>query len=196
MMADAGWHVVRIAGREFKDGSRTFVDLGNGEAEGARNRISAALDLVRRTHPIGWVRVQRYLSRILLFDTGSPGYISFLRAVLFGKAELEKASLEQIALVLTHEATHARLHRLKITPARFTERRIEQACLKRELALARCLPQSDQWIAFVRAKETTEWWSEEDHIRRKTEALENEGAPRFLIRVTEALERWRVGREK
>jgi hypothetical protein len=81
----------------------------------ALERVTAALELIRRYHPAGFRRVQRGLKRILVCWTpGNWGeYQADLDLCMMNESRVcaPETSIAAIASTVVHEATHARLAR-------------------------------------------------------------------------------------
>ncbi len=102
----------------------------------------AALQRIRRDLT-GGIRVDRILQNSAQFSSRS-----FSCQLEFGSVNGEMPS-EELALTLVHEATHARLWRLGVGYEEALRARVEQICMRRELAVARKLPDGQEWASWV-----------------------------------------------
>ncbi|MBI2927412.1 MAG: hypothetical protein HYY24_17080 [Verrucomicrobia bacterium] len=100
--------------------------------------IVEALELLRRTDPQRFTRIERFIKRVFLAN-----YRSFLGCYRsFGQVcDLKKLPIPLVprplaiysyAATLVHESTHARLDRLRFPRTRANVKRIEKLCLKEE----------------------------------------------------------------
>jgi hypothetical protein len=106
--------------------------------------VSEALSLIRQHDPIRYKRIVRDLTRIWVMLL--PGNIGQFRESTW-TCELDqrfildgKTGPELIASAIVHEATHARLSRAGIEYEEESRTRIEQVCVRRQLAFAATLP--------------------------------------------------------
>jgi hypothetical protein len=114
------------------------------EREITLRRVEEALRLIKLYDPLSYSRIIRDLKRIWvnLVPHYNAWYLHPLQAcVLDGRYVLsETTTLEQIALTIIHEATHARLERCGIDYDEKLRQRIEAVCLRREFAFVAKLP--------------------------------------------------------
>jgi hypothetical protein len=111
------------------------------------DRVAEALSLIRRYDPVNYRRCVRDLARIWVMAL--PGIGQFRGATatceLDGRFVLdENTSSELIASVIVHEPTHARLSRTGIRYEEKARVRIEQICIRRQLAFAATLPNKSE----------------------------------------------------
>jgi hypothetical protein len=111
-------------------------------------RVEEAFGLIRQHSPLQYSRIIRDLQRIWIFliPDGLAAYRRSLKACVLDERFVADAAtnLQQIASAIVHEATHARLERYGIEYEEAARARIEAICSRRELAFARCLPDSVQ----------------------------------------------------
>jgi hypothetical protein len=111
-------------------------------------RVDAALSLIKTYDPLRYRRILCDVERIWVFLV--PGGLGQFRRSLkscdiderFVLAETTRP--EQIAAVIVHEATHARLFHCGIGYEAELRARVEAVCCRRELAFAARLPDGDQ----------------------------------------------------
>jgi hypothetical protein len=102
------------------------------------------LVLIRNHDPIRYRRLVQDLERIRI-GVLSGAHASFVPATLTCKLEErfvldKKTTPELIAGAIVHEATHGRLHRFGIGYGEDIRARVEEICLRREIAFATKLP--------------------------------------------------------
>ena len=117
------------------------------------DRVVHALSIIRQQDPIRYRRLLRDLRRIWVLVIPYRGQFqeSTWTCQLDQRVVLdEKTPLELIASVIVHEATHARLARVGIEYREEMRHRIEQVCIRRQMAFTKALPRAAE--AFDEAK--------------------------------------------
>lgn len=184
--------ILRVA-HQFDVGPvRLFVFLQNRDrAEELRTKIAAALKLIEAHSPKGYVRVRRFIPRILIF--GGHGYtavyVSELRLcdVCRHYALAETTTPPRLAMTLVHEATHGYLESRGLVYEEDRREQIEGVCIRTEIALARRLPESAELVAEAEALLTipSDYWKGEAFFQRDIEQLRKLGAPRWVVSFLE-----------
>jgi len=117
-----------------------WIGSAQSDPEPSLQRVEAALELIEHFAPLHYRRVKNSLSRIWvqLVPHGAGCYVHSLNACVLDERVVasETASLEWIASVIVHEATHARLEKLGIRYDEAVRHRIERICARRELDFA------------------------------------------------------------
>jgi hypothetical protein len=98
-----------------------------------------------------------------------------------------KASAEQLALTIVHEATHARLWARGFDYRHECRRRIEERCVKEEVDFALRLPDGVQLADEAKAKLGDPWWTEGREFERRVRQLQELDRPSWYIRLYRAL---------
>ena len=163
-----------------------IVDLRFGQSdESALDRVANAIRLVKVTDPKRARRIRRDIQRIVIMDLGEAGgsYISEIDACALDPHQVQERPIEATALIIVHEATHARIHKagIKYTPR--MRDRIEKLCVNEEIAFARRLSDGEQYIVNARRALEQPWWSvaaEHDREERQLRALR---WPEWTIKV-------------
>jgi hypothetical protein len=110
------------------------------------SRVERALLLVKQHSPLHYSRIIRDLERIwiVLLPGKAAEYNHSLKACVLDERFVADSatSVEWLASVIVHEATHAKLERYGIGYDEDQRARIEAICTRRELALAVRLPDS------------------------------------------------------
>lgn len=170
-----------------------------GESAQHRQRIGDALDLICKFDPIKYRHLNCHLRAIWAGRCYSSNahYLPSVRTCVLDIDYIDdpETRLADISCAIVHEATHARLMRAGIGYDSKNRVRVEQACVRRELAFARLLGDEE----LVR---TSEWQIEElvphysevgwatrdfEHRRKMLHALETRlGAPRWVVRLLRA----------
>jgi hypothetical protein len=117
-----------------------WIGSAQSDSEPALQRVEAALRLMDRCAPLHYRRVKNSLSRIwvTLVPHGAGCYLHSLNACLLDERVVasETTTIEWIASVIVHEATHARLEKRGIRYDEAVRHRIERICARRELDFA------------------------------------------------------------
>ena len=177
---------------------RQFDGIWIGSSRGVPEdltRVERAMLLVKQHSPLHYARIIRDLERIwvhVLVYGGQGEYHASLNACLLDERYVSEptTSIEQIALAIVHEATHARLERYGIEYKEALRVRIEAICIRRELSFAARLPDGGQLQQDVAQR--LDWCQANPEYfldtgfgeRRRVneiEALRHVGAPEWLI---------------
>ncbi|AZO45514.1 hypothetical protein EJ076_32700 [Mesorhizobium sp. M7D.F.Ca.US.005.01.1.1] len=129
------------------------ADKGDKSAD----KVAAALHLIQVMDPVRYRRVVRDLKQIWI--TTIPGAAGqFVRST--STCELderfvtgEHISIEEVAGAIVHEATHARLDQCGIGYEERLRTRVEEVCMRRELAFAAKLPEGAGIRRWVEARQ-------------------------------------------
>jgi tetratricopeptide (TPR) repeat protein len=179
--------------------SRRVDGLWIGAAEGsstsglALDRVVDALCLIKTHDPHRYSRLLRDLDRVWVrFLPGARGRYSIpLRACeLNPRFVLDAASsAELIAATIVHEATHARLWDCGFGYEEAVRARVENVCVRSELAFAAKLPSGQAVRARAEQKLAAprEFYSNvevrERHVGNAVQALRDLGLPGWLLRA-------------
>lgn len=161
------------------------------DAEPAIQRIEDALRLIESSAPLHYRRIKNNLARIWvqLVPHGAGCYLHSLNACLLDEriVNSETTTVEWIASVIVHEATHARLEKLGIRYHEAVRQRIERICARRELDFARHLSGVDalqQEILWRLDQENASYTNEkmwEKTEQGNAEILRHLGTPEWTI---------------
>jgi hypothetical protein len=190
---------LRLCKNRVVDG--LWIGNWDDEFELILRRVEEALGLIRRYDQLRYNRLicdlERIWVRLIPYGIGNFNKTT-------NTCELDKrfvlatsSSTEQIASVIVHEATHARLARTGIAYAEDLRARVEVLCLSQELAFAAKLPNGAELREVVqrdiKAYSAPEFWADEPfsarYIEGCIEALHYLGAPapravvQFALRV-------------
>lgn len=118
------------------------------EPEVVLQRVESALCLIKTYDRLRYDRLIRDLERVWVMALTHPmgSFNQALNACMLDPRFVmaEKSSLEMIASVIVHEATHARLMRCGIGYEEGIRTRVEAVCLRQELAFAKKLPNGEE----------------------------------------------------
>jgi hypothetical protein len=184
---------MRLARNRRIDG--LWVGVLDKDDERLLGRVEEALGLIRQYDPVRYRRLLRDLDRIWLAVL--PGARASLNQE-FRTCNLDwrfvgKASAEQIASSLVHEATHAHPLLKKFGYPEEIRYRIERICMRQELAFADRLPEGSAIRAEIERSLTLPpayWLSNslrDKHLAGARAAMRDLGAPGWLIKSVLAL---------
>lgn len=171
--------------------------------EGVFARVNAALSLLARYDPNRLAQLRRYARALFVIGRGGSywgSWVEKLKLCVVAEVLVDSDSTapEDVASVIVHEITHARLHHFGLDHSQRTAEdrmRIEHICCRRQIAFARRLPNGEGLIdrALAYIAEPAEYWSQRAAAKRALDELRNLGCPQWIIRFLSALARWRHG---
>ena len=185
--------MLRFSKNRHLDG--LWIGTWEMEAEPILRRIEEALLLIKRYDRIRYDRLLRDLQRVWVLLL--PSSIAIFEYGIY-TCEIdtryclaETTTPELLAATIVHEATHARLWRRGIRYEEAQRPRIEEICLRREIAFGAKLPNGeavrDQAERTLGLCATGEYWTSaafrERYIEGGVEILRYVGAPDWLARV-------------
>ena len=185
--------MLRLSKSRYLDG--LWIGTWEMEAEPILRRIEQALLLIKRYDRIRYDRLLRDLQRVWVLLL--PSSIAIFEYKIY-TCEIdtryclaETTTPELLAAAIVHEATHARLWRRGIRYEEAQRPRIEEICVRREIAFAAKLPNGetarDQAERTLALCATGEYWTSaafrERYIEDGVEILRYMGAPGWLALV-------------
>lgn len=177
----------------FRSAARTQVGsievadlIGNDNSEVMFDRLRAACALIETYDARRFLRLQKDVARIVFLESGPEFWHRGRICVLHDIGSLEEA---QVAAILVHEGTHARLYTRRIGYTSHNRKRIEHLCIREELSFLARLPGSQHLIQRTRQKLDEPWWTPEALRERHLDSLTAAGAPAILTRVYRKLSR-------
>jgi hypothetical protein len=185
--------MLRFSKSRYLDG--LWIGTWETEAEPILRRIEQALLLIKRHDRIRYDRLLRDLQRVWVLllpsSVASFEYRIYTCQIDTRYCLAETTTPELLAAAIVHEATHARLWRRGIRYEEVQRPRIEEICVRREIAFTAKLPngedardQAERTLAFCA---TGEYWTSaafrERYIEGGVEILRYMGAPGWLARV-------------
>jgi len=158
-------------------------------SDAALATLAAALDLIATHDSPRFARMQREMPRIWIGRNASADG-AYLHALNLCILQLDyvrdsQTTPSDLALVLVHEAMHARLRgQAAALPPRYRIR-VERLCKQAEIAFAKRLPASRALLVQARRDQAAahEIWSAERWRRRHTRLLRERGVPQWLVRL-------------
>ena len=189
---ERGWwrfKLLRLCPRVRAYGMTIYADADESFQPLYIARVVRALALIHDTDP-RWLRhVQRGLRRIVVTEFVGNHYNPPLRMCVLSWRVNHFRRVEETALSLVHEATHGRIHDSGIPYSEDLRERIERACLRREAAFARRLPDGEDLIPDIGRRLEMRWWTPEQRRKRDLRVLREMEVPELIIRWVDW--RWR-----
>lgn len=122
-------------------------------------KLERAISLIEKYDSRWLEHLKRKVKRIVIVPAGTPHFRPVVRSCNIPVHYLLDVSYEELAVVLVHEATHARLYMRGIRWNAENIERIERICVGREVAFALKLPDVGRELAeSARAGLRTRWW--------------------------------------
>lgn len=167
-----------------------------GERKALAQRVANALGVIARYDARRMARIRRDLRAVLVWPFVMPGtagqYLDDDAICILNPEMVEKWRAIQTAMIIVHEATHARLRHCAYVPS--SAGRIEQRCKKEEIAFASRLPGSER-LQQLLWKEVEAVGSREYTAAARTsraiDHMEREGASRALLVLLRRIARLR-----
>lgn len=154
----------------------------------ARDRLEAALQLLASVDMKRFRRMQRDLRRILVSDVATSGYSFPSNTCVLQLRLLRTKSAGTVALVLVHEATHARLYHAGIVTWQRIQARVERACVRQQIGFVRQLTAAgwgggDKMINALEHALSDPWWTRKHQFELRLRALTESDLPRWIVRA-------------
>ena len=116
-------------------------------------RVTAALELMRAYDPRRFERMRRDCRHILVGPTGGAFFWVLTRVCALDVKEVLKRSPSMLALIMVHEAAHARITAAGVYPSSPIMQRLEQRCVREQISFALLL----QRAGFGGTERVLEW---------------------------------------
>jgi len=150
-----------------------LVDLStSGSSIGVlSDRIAAALMVISQNDNRLANRIRQDLKRFLISDAEGAEFIPAIRACMLSNHYVNRASADELAVVIVHESIHARLWTRGIRYSDDLRERIERLCVRHEIEFARRLPSADHLIADAEMRLDRFWWTKDNETARRLRQL-------------------------
>jgi hypothetical protein len=181
--------------RVFQHGSHSMViggmkvftanDSDMGRAVAVRARLGLALELIDQYAPRVGARLRRDVGAIFLWRVGGTSYNPYSRTIFVDLRRGMEGELEELAISLVHEATHARQMAMglrKLRRSNNLERRMEAHAVAASVAFADRLPPG-RWRKPTLADLDLEWWTLDNREARLTRDMKEIGVSAGPLRI-------------
>ena len=170
------------------------------EAEPLLRRVSDALQLIKTYDPLRYRRVLNELERIWvsLLPGAIACFVARRKSCDIDSRYVLSYTLEELASVIVHEATHGVLRRRHIGYDEPLRERVERACVRQQLVFARKLPHGEaaQETAERALAYPPEIWADSAFRDRYREGMlsmgRHIGVPLWLVRAMLNLRRYKA----
>jgi hypothetical protein len=168
------------------------------ESERIFDCVEEALQLIKTYDRVRYDRLIRDLKRVWVhtLPESIASYAHALRTCQISARFVlaEDAIPELIAATIVHEATHARLRSCGIDYPEARRPRVEEVCVRRELAFAAELPngnlvreRAERMLGWITQPAYAGYWTDQSFenrfVERNIEALRADGAPEWFLKV-------------
>jgi hypothetical protein len=154
----------------------TSPDADIGRAAAVRARLGLALELIDQATPRVGARLRQDLTAIYLSRVGGISYNPYMQVIVLDVRSGMVGEVEDLAISLVHEATHARQMTMGVPkrPGQELQRRLEEHAVAESIAFAEHLPPGT-WRKPTLADLEKQWWTVERRQERVIEAAEELG---------------------
>jgi hypothetical protein len=142
-----------------------------------------ALRLIAAVDPNRYRRIHKHVVRMLFTSTPGGHYLPRLRTCRLGSDYARRSATVDLAMMIVHEATHARLWDLGYRYNESARERIERICVNAEVAFASRIPGAENSVARAKKYLDNPWWTTEQHVRRSADELRALGCPSWVLRL-------------
>lgn len=166
----------------------TSGDSDIGRAVAVRARLGLALAMIDEYAPRLGARMRRDVAVIHIWRTGGTAYNPYAQMIMIDIGYAMAGQVEDLALALVHEATHARQFAMGMPKrrTRTVEARLEAHAVAESIAFAERLPPGP-WRKPSLADLQTEWWTTEQRYARLMSAAKESGISVGRVRIAAAI---------
>src|SRR5947207_7000255 len=175
--------LIYLGQRRVVQGCEVCVVESDLDANDVFGKVEDALRLLEKHGPRFHSRLRRDVKRLLFTDTSGGNYLPGLKTCRLAIDFARRVSSLELAMMIVHEATHARLSRRGFSYAVECRERIERICVGAEIAFAQRVPGSDATISKALALLQKEWWTSENTLDATVAELRERGVPACLTNI-------------
>ncbi|HVU07558.1 MAG TPA: hypothetical protein VHG89_03340 [Verrucomicrobiae bacterium] len=159
----------------------------NGSA--VSSKINQALNLISEFDSRRYHQIKRDVKKIWV--AAAPGYcaqwIDELQTCILDTKYFRRADVlaPEMALTIVHEATHARLFKLKIGYTEDIRKRVERIYIKSEIAFAKRLPGGQKLVEMAKSRLQTSgnYWTNAQFQERDLDTLADISKKNWVVRI-------------
>lgn len=145
-----------ISRKHNRDGIEVAMLLPGKKGPFVILKINQALDLISKFDLRRYLHIRRDVKKIWV-STAQPGIAKWMNELQMCILDRDyfcrdNVSASRMALTIVHEATHARLCKLKIKYTEDIRDRVEEICIKSEIAFAKRLPDGQKLVEMAESK--------------------------------------------
>lgn len=131
----------------------------NSAPETAYPAVGAALQLIQAADPRRIKRIRRDIRRIYVVGSVAARYIHSRRAILLSSESVAHWDTRAVAIIIAHEAVHARLEGSGISYSRHNASRVEERCIRDTIAFACLLSDGERYVDWISRSLDHPWWT-------------------------------------
>jgi hypothetical protein len=162
------------------------IDAAGEHGDQTIHSLHKALKVISQTDPRRFERLKRDLRRIVLMKAGGPQFASEVGACLVRSEYVRQNSPEAVATTIVHEAIHARLHRQGIGYGPNMRSRVEEVCVREQIAFAGRL-RNPEIVSHLRQRLDGPLWAPAQSHEDRMAALRNLRIPEWVLRSYDRL---------
>jgi hypothetical protein len=153
------------------------------------SKVNQALNLISEFDPRRYLQIRRDVKKIWVFFARPAAgvWMDKLQMCILDRDFYchNNASASRMTLTIVHEATHARLCKLKIKYTEDIRDRVERICIKSEIAFAKRLPDGQKLVEMAESKlkRPKSFYTDAQHQQRNLDALAELGKKNWLARI-------------
>lgn len=182
-LRDLPWALLVLLSRRRRvDGIEICVAAAAPEACQVFDRVAEALGVITQYDPSLIEELRHTASRLLFTEAPGGHYIAGISTCRIGIGFAKRSPALNLAMMIVHEATHARLARNGMCYVGEQREVIERLCVGAEISFAERVPDSEEAIAKARALLETRWWDASAHAESTVNELAERGVPRWIAK--------------
>lgn len=156
-------------------------DLSGAAPSDTFDKIRNALTVLEQASALRFHQLQSRGVRLYLTTGTGSAYWPSLRACLIRVSTIQSLAVQEIALIIAHEATHARIDAQGVRVSVRNRERAERLCTRIEEEVAMEMPNASEQLARIARQRDLEWWTEEQRLTRGLDELRKLGCPEWLV---------------
>lgn len=185
-LRDIPWRlIIRFSHISSAEGMELRVFDDAAAAEAVFSRAAGALRLIATTDPNRYRRIRRDVERLLFTSASGGQYLPRLRTCRIGIDYATRSTTLDLAMMIVHEATHARLWALGCRYEEGVREKVERICVNAEVAFASRIAGAESSVARSQELLKSKWWIPEEISRENLDSLRTHGCPEWLVRLLE-----------
>jgi hypothetical protein len=187
-----------ISRKHIRDGVKIGMSFPDKNHPADFLKIDQALNLISELDPRRYHQIKRDVKKIWVYI--APGYyaqwMNELQTCILDRDYFCRTNVSpaELALTLVHEATHARLDKLKIKYTEEIRHRVEQLCVKSEIAFAKRLPNGQKFVEIAESRLQTpeSYWTNAQFQQRDLDTLAELRKKSWVARILYPIVKRRV----
>lgn len=175
--------LIALSKRRKLHGHEVCVAGSAMEADEVFASVDAALHLIKRYDPALNEQIRSDVQRLLLTEASGGHYLESIRTCRIGIGYAKRRSPLELAMMIIHEATHARLAKAGLRYRGRQREQIERQCVDAEIGFAKRVPGSEEVITRTRRLLESRWWEAQPSSEDTIAELRMRGVPLWLAKA-------------